>query len=235
MRGKILVLSAAAAAFVSSVFLTYLLCGRAFGPILVAPKISVDAVAPTEKSAGDEPNRDVRKIDFNNFTYDWFPKNDDVFKKKIVLRDGQNETVHLEGRRYGPLGEDYTELLVNVSYADLTGDGREEAIVTIGVSFYRWLPQCTFVFSEKNGKAVPLWKYETSVYNSGRQFRGLRVEGRELVFEEYEEGSAPACCAENYQRRKFAWNGRAFVATGLETFPYYNKTKDFKGYPSEKY
>jgi len=236
-RRHILFLTVGGLAFVASVLAAYLFTYR------LTPASEVEAGrlehALVEKTPVEAPeiplNQDVRKIDFENFTYHWFPKNENVFKKRIVLRNGQNGKIHLEGEKYGPLGEDYQESLSNVSYADLTGDGKEEAIVTVGVEFYRWRPECIFVFAEKNKKAVQLWKYETSTWDNNLViFRGLRIEAGRLVIEEYKEGMA-TCCAESYSRRKFAWNGKTFAQTSVETFPFYNRTKEYKGYPSEPY
>jgi hypothetical protein len=246
MRRKISFLSMAVLTFVSGVFLTYVFY---YPPIVPPPskteieiKEAENVNTPAKLDASNiEPreiklNQDIRLIDFNNFTYNWFPKNETVFKKRIVLRDGANKKVHLEGKRHGPLGEDYQEQLVNVSYADLTGDGKEEAVVTVGVSFYRWLPMCIYVFSEKNKKAVQIWKYETSTYdNTDLEFRGLRIEDGDLVIEEFKIGTAAACCAESVVRKTLAWNGKTFEPKSLQTFPWNKAVKDFKGFPSEKY
>jgi hypothetical protein len=239
LRRKILFLSVALSAFVLSVFLTYLVYfGQTTEQSTTVPETQTDNSAkvsfPTATPDQIPLDQTIRSIDFKNFTYNWFPKNETVFKKRIVLRNGENEKVHLEGKRHGPLGEDYQEQLRNISYADLTGDGKEEAIVTVGVSFYRWTPMCIFVFSEKNKKAVQIWKYETSTYDNYLQFRGLRIEEDKLVIEEFEDGIA-YCCAKSVLRKTFGWNGKTFEPKGLQTFPWNNENKDFTGFPSEKY
>lgn len=240
IRRKILFFSVALLAFVLSVFLTYMFySGRTTQQLMAVPEIQTEnpaRVSPPDaapnKTALDQT---VRSIDFKNFTYHWFPKNQNILKKRIVLRNGENEKVHLEGEKYGTLGEDYQEGLTNVSYADLTGDGKEEAVVTVGVSFYRWTPMCIFVFSEKNKKAVQIWAYETSTYDDDLDFRGLKIEDGKLVIEEFKVGTAPACCAESVWRKTFAWNGKTFEMKDLQTFPHNREVKDYKGFPSESY
>jgi hypothetical protein len=246
MRRKILFLSVALGAFVSSVFLTYLFCYTKpldQSTTVLVMKPDNTAISDTLEHA-DSPNiapgkiaidQTVRGIDFKNFTYNWFPKNDNVFKKRIVLRNGENERVYLYGKKYGPLGVDYQEGLMNVSYADLTSDAKEEAVVTVGVSFYRWTPMCIFVFSEKNKKAVQIWAYETSTHDNDLDFRGLTIEDRNLVIEEFEIGTAAQCCAESVLRKTLAWSGKTFELKNLQTFPYNKEVKDYKGFPSESY
>lgn len=183
------------------------------------------------------PQQDVRSIDFKNFTYHWFPKYGEVIiKENIVLRNGKNAEIFIEGAGIRPTGELYQEYLSDVSYADLTGDGKEEAIVTVAVSFYRWTPRCIFIFSEKNGKAILLWQYETDVVGKNLNLRGHKIKDSELIIEEYDTkyGNPPICCPERYFRKTFAWNGRTFEEKETKIIPYNKNSREFSDYPSDE-
>lgn len=239
MRRKVLFLSVAILTFFSSVFLIYVFYLRTV--ITESCPVKQIEFPATENLKNEQPEKiildqSIRNIDFKNFTYNWFPKNKTVYKKKIVLRNGENDTVHLEGKRFGPNGEDYQEILLNISYADLTGDGKEEAIVTVGVAFYRWTPRCIFIFSEKNNKAVQIWSYETNTYDGNLDLRGFKVIEGNLSIEEFDLKDAPAyCCAKRYYRKVFAWNGKTFLEKSVETIPNEKGSKDYIGYPSEDF
>lgn len=180
--------------------------------------------------------RDIRLIDFKNFTYNWFPKYGDVIiKKKIVLRNGRNEEVEISGPGIHPLGDSYREFLADVSYADLTGNGIEEAVVTVGVDFYRSPNRCIFIFGENDGKALLLWQYETNTADRNLDWRGHKIIHGNLVIEEYDTkfGDPPICCPLRYFRKTFAWNGKSFEEIKVEIIQYDKQSREFTGYPSD--
>jgi hypothetical protein len=198
-----------------------------------------------EENKPDKAQQPIRKIDFKNFTYPWFPlypsdKKSVIIKKQIVLRNGENEIKTFPALRYGgPQTEIYQESLADVSYFDLTGDGKDEAIVTVGVEFNRWFPQCIFVYQEENGKAKLLWKYELNALNyqsdSFLQWRGHKVINNNLVIEEYPVRFLEVDkCPEQFFRKTFSWDGKTFQEKSGETIPF-NETKCEKitGYPGE--
>jgi hypothetical protein len=196
----------------------------------------------TKKNNG--VNQSIRKIDFKNFTYTWFPlyakeKGNVVIKRKIVLRNGENELQKFPALQYGgPATELYQEFLGNVSYADLTGDGKEEAIVTVEVELHRWIHRCIFVYQEKKGKADLLWKYELGKLDfqsdSFLRWRGHKVINNDLVIEEYPTGfdEEKNCCPKEYFRKTFSWNGKTFQEKSSEVIPF-GKKLEIKGYPSD--
>lgn len=183
------------------------------------------------------PSKNIRAIDFNNYTYKWFPKYGDVkIKNKIDLKDGENPSVFIEGKGIQPNGDEYQEYLADIYYADLTGDKIEEAIVTVAVSFYKWTPQCIFVFGLKNSVPVLLWKYEIDVANSGLDWRGHKIIDNKIIIEEYDMkyGNPGSCCPLRYFSKKFAWNGKTFKEESIEIFLNDSQVKKYIGYPSEE-
>lgn len=202
----------------------------------------VNNVESTTKSSNENASEKIplpdgiRTIDFGNFTYDWFPKYGDItIKKKITLQNKSNSPVHIEGPGVHPLGEDYEEFLANVAYADLTGDGKEEAIVTVGVKFYRWTPQCIFIYTLKTKNPALLWRYETDTFGKNLSLRGFKIENGALIIEEYdtEYGSPAICCPLRYFRKTFAWNGKTLELKNNETIPYDKDHRELTGYPAE--
>jgi hypothetical protein len=77
--------------------------------------------------------------------------------------------------------------LKDVYYTDMTGDGKEEAIV--------WLvhetcsPSCDgganmfYIFTERNGKLKPIWQYETGNYADGCGLQAFTAGGTQVVLE----------------------------------------------------
>lgn len=180
---------------------------------------------------------DIRLIDFKNFTYDWFPKYGDsvIIKDKIVLQNGRNEEVEISGPGIHPLGDSYREFLADVSYADLTDDGNEEAIVTVVVYFHRSPHECIFIFGENDGKPLLLWQYESNISGRNLAWRGHKIIDGNLVIEEYDTkfGDPPICCPLRYFRRTFAWNGNSFEEIKVEIIQYDKQSREFIGYPSD--
>ena len=115
--------------------------------------------------------------------------------------------------------------LKSVAFADVTGDGRKEAIVAVGN-----LCDCSGVWFgiyiyELTGRkpARLLWAFPTGNRANGGLRRVYGHRGK-LMVELYGTGSGPnlppksfngsACCTDDYTRRKYKWNGRRFVQEG---------------------
>lgn len=256
MRRKTLFLSVAVLAFVSSVFLTYAFYCGFRGQFAPKIEMKVEVVEQTnapvavnlpniQPSSEIKSNQHIRRIDFKNFTYPWFPlypteKKSVVIKKQIVLRNGESEIKTFPALRYGgPESAIYQESLADVSYFDLTGDGKDEAIVTVKVELNRWFPQCIFVYREENGKAKLLWKYELNALNYQRdsflEWRGHKVINNDLVIEEYPVRFLEVDkCPEQFFRKTFSWDGKTFQEKSRETIPLNDKKCRINtGYPSE--
>jgi hypothetical protein len=134
--------------------------------------------------------------------------------------------------------------LANVSYADLTGDGKEEAIVTVTTNFDpNGAVACIFVYTSRSGEPQLLWSHETGDRANGG-LRSLRVEGFDLVVEQYdikfdwskgsyEEGTA-RCCPKRFIRSTYRWDGEHFEKSKSETLPNEYDNARFLGYPSDQ-
>jgi hypothetical protein len=134
--------------------------------------------------------------------------------------------------------------LTNVSYADLTGDASEEAIVTVVTNFDpNGSVACIFIYILRDGKPSLLWSHETGDRANGG-LRSIRVEGFDLVVEQYdikfdsakgsyEEGTA-LCCPKRFFRSHYRWNGEHFEKSKSETLPNEYDNARFLGYPSDR-
>lgn len=115
--------------------------------------------------------------------------------------------------------------LKSVEFADVTGDGRKEAIVAVGN-----LCDCSgvwfgiYIYGLTGRKpARLLWAFPTGNRANGGLRRVYGHRGK-LMVELYGTGSGPnllpkrfngsACCTDDYTQRKYKWNGRRFVQEG---------------------
>lgn len=162
---------------------------------------------------------------FADFTYPARP----LFKGAAV--DGRRKSFTLRHGVFRPRFNERGNIerlgayLKSVEFADVTGDGQQEAIVAVGN-----LCDCSgvwfgiYVYEFRGRKPSRLlWAFPTGNRANG----GLRrVYGRrgKLMVELYGTGSGPdlpaksfngsACCTDDYTQRKYRWNGRRFVQEG---------------------
>jgi hypothetical protein len=197
------------------------------------------AQAPATPSL-NSPSSPIRKVDFKNFTYPWYPTGyvPPNGRRRIRLQSGEMkvEAVKNTDRVWASLA--------NVSYADLTGDGKEEAIVTVTTNFDpNGSVACIFVYTLRGNEPKLLWSHETGDRANGG-LRNLRVEGFDLVVEQYdikfdsakgryEEGTA-LCCPKRFIRSHYRWDGEHFEKSKSETLPNEYDNARFLGYPSDQ-
>jgi hypothetical protein len=135
--------------------------------------------SPEPKSIQNEDG--IRKIDFANFTYNWFPQ---------YLREKPDTQTTLEkGKTFIPKADDAIFLsakieLHNIIYSDLDKDGVEEAVVVLWVFPERSASLTTFVFKHDKGKAKQIWVHESGS-RAHYGMRNLYLLGDQLVIEEY--------------------------------------------------
>lgn len=165
--------------------------------------------AAVELQIGEKPAAqpsEIRRIDFNNFTYQAFcgGSQPDGETTKITIKDG----------KYEGSGDDFPSYFEADAdaYGDLDGDGREEAAVsslcnTGGTGQFSE----GYVYTLKNGKPFLLAHFE----GGDRGFGGLqsvRIKNG-FLFVERSDGEAN-CCAEYSLTTKYRWNGEKLVEVG---------------------
>ena len=177
------------------------------------------------ESARSVPSKSpIRSIDFNNFTY----------PAKPIYRRGQTTFTltngHYEGRvrmtgGTGPFGDPYPISLVDVVYEDITGDGKEDAIVVLyervaGTA----IPYYVYIFSMNSDRTRLLWGFAAGDRADGG-LRRVYGENGNLIVELYgkntrvgeledKEKDGADCCPKFFSRTRYTWNGSRFVPSG---------------------
>src|SRR5437588_7794847 len=175
--------------------------------------------------ASASPSGAIRRIDFKNFTYPWYPTDYSrpQGERKITLRDGE---MKVEGVKNT---DRLWSSLANVSYADLTGDSQEEAIITVTTNFDpNGSVACIFVYTMRSNEPKLLWLHETGDRANGG-LRSLKVESFDLVVEQYDikfdsakgsyEEATALCCPKRFIRSRYRWDGEHFEKRKWETWP----------------
>jgi hypothetical protein len=164
-------------------------------------------------SAHAQVKRDIRSVDFRNFT---FP-----------VACGERKTLTLrQGKVPGEGCNDITKL-VSVRYRDLNGDGLEEAIIAIGTNCIVscWYIEDYLVYSYRKGRLKVLFKEEQG-YRYGlvepvdyaNEVRGLRrpyglsIKGRRLLITAlaWEKGDGN-CCPRYRESTLYEWRRNRFA------------------------
>ncbi|HQU83526.1 MAG TPA: hypothetical protein PKY59_10390 [Pyrinomonadaceae bacterium] len=134
---------------------------------------------------------DIRKVDFQNFTYEPYCAGEET--EKITVKNGEFSR---EKEMDGYTDRFYLKAFQTV-YGDLTGDGKEEAVIltvcnTGGTGNFTE----GFIYGMKGGKATLL----TRIEGGDRAYGGLRearIENGILIVESNDVGEAGgACCPE---------------------------------------
>lgn len=172
----------------------------------------------------------IEKVDFRNFTFEYPP---DKSKGGFTITNGE--------KPYGKT-EDISFKLTEVSYADLTNDGNNEAIISIEVGLAVSGTNLVYIYSIENNEPKILWSFWTGE----NAFGGLKKaysESGNLVIEtfgkyNFENGEWNFRRSEiNYQELKrptaytkivFKWNGEKFVPFGKRQVFDYNWKKNRK-------
>jgi hypothetical protein len=178
----------------------------------------------TPTSISEKPLTGIRQINFKNFTYPWYPSylKAPSRSREVTLQDGKFEVGEdaKKGIRYLILELD------DVSYADLLGDGKEEAIVYLrGISVMNRFVGCIFVYTTDGSAPKLLWQYETGDRADGG-LQKMGIENQSLVIEQYTlNGASGLCCPKSFVRQSFKWDGKQFRAVTSMTLPVDEKTR----------
>jgi hypothetical protein len=182
-----------------------------------------DEVASTEKV--NEVPPEFRDVDFKNFVY---PAS--YGKGSVRLKDGSYEQA--EG-----MGGDTFELR-DISFVDLAGDEKKEAVVELF-----WLScggSCDggshlfYVYSSRQNRPALFWRIESGSTAYGCGFKSLKVNGRKINLELFNncrfngatpentpaEGESGKFSALVYTHFLFESNGKKMALKRREVFPY---------------
>jgi hypothetical protein len=188
--------------------------------------ISHSLVAAPTPTATPVMNSPIRNIDFKNFTY---PMEGSAHGSFGDFKLEKGEVPFIKGEQNGIY-------FVLAEYADLTGDGNEEAFVNLSITTGgSYIPNVIYIFTMEREKPRLLWSFETGDRAEGG-FKRIYAENGELIVETFGEnkfengkwkfGSAKYGLANvtEYTKIRFQWNGKKFIAIGKpELFEY-----DFK-------
>jgi hypothetical protein len=182
----------------------------------------------------------VRQVDFKNFVYPlsgsllghtelkWLnlPSGGGGSRVRTVqLKDGRSFKKDLSFRQSGREYAQYEGfVLQSVTYADVTDEGKEDAIVVL-----RYLTGGTqathyvYIYAFEAGKPKLLAYCRTG----DRAYHGLyRIYGERgnLVFELLDPGKSEGdCCSSGFVRTRYRWDGNRFQAVGR---PEYGSVKE---------
>lgn len=150
----------------------------------------------------------VRSIDFANFTY----PGQYVFtdgRKSFTLRQGRFATTETQ------------VVLAYLTYGDVTGDGNEDAMITLApVLAGSATPLVTYIYSLEGNEPKLLWAFSTGDRADGG-LRRLYSENGKLVIERFSPtNSKGVCCPTQFTRTNYVWKGTKFRQSGrVETSP----------------
>jgi hypothetical protein len=143
---------------------------------------------------------DIHSVDFRNFTYtvsDFCGK--EFGKKQIRVRNGVYGTFSDWGLAVG-----------NVVYGDLTGDGKDEAVVMTSCGGMHPEDE-PYVFAMRNGSVLLLTRLESGNRAFGG-YRNIDIKPGHLITERM--GGRAACCPDFIEKKTYKWNGKSFVEVG---------------------
>jgi hypothetical protein len=180
------------------------------------------------------PNSPIRKVDFRNFTYPE-PRYGYLYEriyteKGIGYYQNHTNTAHklIDGEE--PLIKDKEGLwrndpagLVSLDYADVTGDGKEEALIELGISVRgSAIPTYLYVYAWEKTKLRLLFTFAAGDRADGG-FRRMYAANGELIIElNAGDENAPfcdGCRATRFSRFRYKWSGRRFVLVNSEILP----------------
>ena len=199
-------------------------------PTPAIPNLQSELLDPRDKSTTSP----IGNFDFKNYSY--------PLPRGWENPDGSDAT--LVNGRLQPIGavtkgdmtdEEKAEAKVNrrigmsyvtTKYADVTGDGQDEAVVILKIETGgSAIPQLAYVFTWKDGKPELIWPFRTGDRADGG-LKDIRSENGELVVELYgqdrfvlgqtETGKITddreqLCCPTYYTRSFYKWNGKNFL------------------------
>ena len=174
----------------------------------------ITLVAP-HHAFSQQPGLNIRSVDFSNFTYSWTADLGNP-KKSFTLRDGELPATRNERGLIDEMGVSFQ----GVKYGDVTGDGLEEAFVSLSIQTGgSAIPGIIYIYTLREGRPVPLWSRSTGDRADGG-LRDVYAENGQLVVElNSSVGSRGDCCPTRFTRTHYEWRGGRFRQKRKETLP----------------
>jgi hypothetical protein len=197
-----------------------------FAAILMLVTVMLPAAQAT-------PTRSIRDIDFRNFSYPSLPTGK-CSMSSVRVRNGKYGSLKNFSPGRDPEGGCWAVDVAPIGYGDVTGDGREEALVVLYAEVGGTeSSNDVFIYALKNGKPTLLWKFATGDRADGG-LRRLYAEKGQLVVELAGKNkfigddlyapdgtSTGACCPTVFTRTKYQWVRGRFVRSGVsEVLPF---------------
>ncbi len=157
----------------------------------------------------------IEKVDFRNFTFEYPP---DKSKGSFTITNGE--------KPYGKT-EDNSFKLTEVSYADLTNDGNNEAIISIEVGLAVSGTNLVYIYSIENNEPKIIWSFWTGENAFGglkkaysengnlgiETFGKNKFENDKWTFQSLIK-NYETLLPTTYTKIIFKWNGKKFVPQG---------------------
>lgn len=168
-------------------------------------------------------DKSIRTVDFRNFTYDWYPAWADVpnADRKIILKNGSMEL----GVHYGKEPREFflTDRGENsgVKYGDLSGDGKEEAVVVLGViTSGSARPNIVFVFG-MSGDTPKIWWVRETGDRADHGYHNASIRNGQLLLETYKPRAEKfqTSNSDTYIRDYYKWTGVEFKKIQTQEIP----------------
>ncbi len=164
--------------------------------------------------AVNETDSPFKRVDFKNFSYPLEIDAKDEKEKSLTLKDGKLEKSN----------ESNGAELGKIQYADLTGDGVDEAIIDLGITEDKNAKSnVVYVYTLEDEKPKLLWSFETK----GGEESGLKAitaDNGKLLVEmfgdvKFVEGNWKMADSKEkvkgkYTKTELKWNGKEFVVEG---------------------
>lgn len=119
-----------------------------------APTLLLIVLAFSPAAFCQHINSSIRAVDFSNFTY--------PYTWNLVVTGSRRKTFTLHNGTFKEENSAVGMSLGHVLYGDVTGDGREEAIVFLGVrTGGSAIPGCIYIYAIRKNRPSLLWAFTT--------------------------------------------------------------------------
>jgi hypothetical protein len=188
--------------------------------------VLIVAVTPMSPVAQASSPRSIRDIDFRNFSYPELPTGK-CSMGRVRVRNGKYGSVEDFSPDRMPRGGCWAVEVVRIEHGDVTGDGREEAMVALYAEVGGTEgSNDVYVYTLKDGMPALLWKFKTGDRAEGG-LRNIYAEDGKLVIElagkdKFVGGDlydppgtlTGACCPTEFTRTKYRWIRGRFRRSG---------------------